>query len=325
MKQNPSQFKSDSIWKAFGISSPEQLSKLTNELRLREEISDSVKKEFDRVKNLIVHSYSQFDFLDTAYTKASFILEMALKKRYEELEKKKCKMGYSRLITWAVKRVLFEEEEKKIRSIKDMRDKLAHPENFLLYGNISLHMIFRIKNIINGLYENTGLRRERKQEQKRVNNYLKDYNKNGAILKLLKKELKIFESQLIFYDNMNTPVSYYFLFYPLFDLEIINGQKVNTPLPLVLKTKGYSRKLNRIHFFGHWENGEARIIPINEAKDQDVFNKWLRQFNEHEFPLKTEIRFRISEVRNFLLDRIFRNVDENQNVGIFRDAQEPNN
>lgn len=307
MKSTNSFFKLDSIWKKFGISSPDDLRALTKELTLRNEVPESVKKEFETIKDLIIHSYSNYRFLDSAYDKTLFTFEMALKKRYEEIEGSKCQKGLPKLITWAIKGNLFEEEEHQIRSLKDLRDKSAHPEEWKLLGNLSLYMIIRIKNIINGLYEDLELRRIRKLEYNQINKILKSFNDNGAILEINTQVFIVFLSQLVFYDNIHSPAFYYILFYPIFDLTITEDNRVDIPLPFVYRAIRYSRKLKEIKFIGFLKDEMLKLTLIGISQDKDRFSKWMNRFNEHEFPLMSEIQYRIAEIENFLWDKVFGN------------------
>ena len=297
----------DPIWKNFGISSPDELRNLANDLTFRKEVPECVRKEFERIRNLIIHSYSQYDFLDSAHDKALFTFEMALKKRYQELENKKCRLKLPKLITWAVKNELFEEDEHQIRSLKNLRDKSAHPEEWTLLGHLSLFAILKIRNIINGLYENTKLRRERKEEFARLNRIFIDFNKNGVMLEINSKRRVIFLSQLVFYDNVHSPAIYYFLFYPIFDLTISEDKSVDVPSPLIFKTKGYSRKTNQICLFGFLKDEKVILSLIEKFQDKERFNKWIEQFKKHKFPLKNEIQYRIVKIKNYLQDKAFKN------------------
>lgn len=311
VKRNPmklinSFFELDSIWKKFGISSPDDLRALTKELTLRNEVPESVKKEFETIKDLIIHSYSKYRFLDSACGKALFTFEMALKKRYEEIEGSKCQKGLPKLITWAIKNNLFEEEEHQIRSLKDLRDKSAHPEDWKLLGNLSLCIIIRIKNIINGLYEDSELTRSRKSEYDRINKILKSFNDNGAILDINTQGFIVFLSQLVFYDNIHSPAIYYFLFYPIFDLTISEYKRVDVSPPVIFKTKSYSRKLGEMHFFGFSKDEKIILTLIEKSKDKDRFNKWMKQFKEHKFPIRNEIQYRIAKIKNYLQDKAFK-------------------
>jgi len=307
MKSTNSFFELDSIWKKFGISSPDDLLALTKKLTLRNEVPESVKREFKTIKDLIIHSYSQYDFLDSAHDKALFTFEMALKKRYQELENKKCRLKFPKLITWAAKNELFEEDEHQIRSLKNLRDRSAHPEDWTLFGHLSLFVILKITNVINGLYENTKLRRERKEEFARLNRIFIEFNKNGVMLEINSKRRVIFLSQLVFYDNIHSPAIYYFLFYPIFDLTISEDKSVYVPPPLIFKTKGYSRKTSQICLFGFLKDEKVILSLIEKFQDKERFNKWIEQFKKHKFPLKNEIQYRISEIKNYLQNKVFGN------------------
>ncbi len=307
MKSNNSFFELDSIWKKFGISSTDDLLALTKKLALRNEVPESVKREFKTIKDLIIHSYSQYDFLDSAQDKALLTFEMALKIRYQEIEQKKCRLKLSKLITWAVKNELFEEEEHQIRSLKNLRDRSAHPEDWTLFGHLSLFVILKITNIINGLYKDTMIRRERKEECSRVNSFLEVYNKNGAILNLNANGLLVFLSQLVFYDNIHSPAIYYFLFYPIFDLTISEYKRVDVSPPVIFKTKSYSRRLGEMHFFGFSKDEKIILTLIEKSKDQDRFNKWMKQFKDHKFPIRNEIQYRIVKIKNYLQNKVFGN------------------
>lgn len=290
-----------------GFYSYKQLKNFANSIVLREEISKDVKKEFKTIKDLIVCSAKNPNFLGVAYDRCFLIFEMALKKRFEEIEKKKTQQSLLQLITWADKNQFFEEEVDQVRKINKLRRKSAHPEQWNLLGAIPFYGIQFIKNMINGLYEDIKLRKARKLEYERFDKLFKQFNKKGAILEMKDSKLIIFHSQLLGIENRITPSVYNFLFLPIFDLTIRKDKSVNNPRQIIFKIEKYSRKLNKLQFSTSSNYKEVSLSMITNSRDKEKFQNWKKKFTEHEFSLVNLIYYQTTQLKNYIRNEIFSN------------------
>lgn len=183
--QNEKLLIKDSRWDLWGINSIQFFEKVANSLTFKPIIAEDIVKRFEVIKKLVLFSYFEYDFLDIAFQNALMTFEMALKIRYKELmDKKPIRKSLKTLIEWGVKQELFEDEEFIIDALRNLRNSLAHPDNYQLLGHLSLNGIQRTAEIINSLYENLDLRRVRKAERNNLESNFNTLMKEGAILEI---------------------------------------------------------------------------------------------------------------------------------------------
>lgn len=288
----------DEIWDSFKIDSIDYFKNLAKKVRFLPDVSEDVIKRFDVVKKLLIYSYFEYEFLDVAFERALSSFEVALKKRYFEIEKIEAKeKDLGELINWANSKGLFEDPKNNVDKIRELRNSLiGHPNSYSLFGNISLHIIFPIIDTINGLYENTDLRKLRKKEIRKVNKHLEFIFENGSIINIDNKKLIIFWGQLLYFNNTIQPNKYHFLFYPIFDpSETIDGVKI--PKPITIEGKSWS-KTEEGFFINTFDGKKIIVHKIKKAQHIEKFNTWNKSYKACKLPLNAAINIEISEIRS---------------------------
>ncbi len=68
-------FKRHTVWDGMGISSLVPFERIVSRISLKPVISPDIVKRFEVVKRLILHSYFEYEFLDTALVLTHLILD----------------------------------------------------------------------------------------------------------------------------------------------------------------------------------------------------------------------------------------------------------
>jgi hypothetical protein len=174
----------DGRWEVFyeDISLPEFVRKLPS-VRFYDEVNQDVKEAFKIIHKLMVHSYYEYLFIDVAVTKALQTFEMALKLRYKELNNKEWnkKSPLEQLIEWFRKRDFFERDDKNyFDHVRGTRNYLSHPERHHFGGSFWFHWISTTIDLINDLYDEVDLRRQRRAITSDIGEKLDTFIINGA-------------------------------------------------------------------------------------------------------------------------------------------------
>jgi hypothetical protein len=280
--------KRDSRW---GLWNPsvEDFDKIIGEIVFHPKVSEEVIRRFELIKKLICYSYEEYDFLDAAYERAFLTFEMAIAQRYYELVGEMPKhpndpekdMPLALLIKWATENYLFEDDEMVIRSMKDIRNSVAHPKQYALTGFLGIDPIFRIIEIINGLYDNVELRKERRRIEAEINQKLRIFNDLGGILIIDKKRFLIFLAELLLYDNKSLPHKYHLLFYPIFNIEEDENGDIDTGRPIVVSSVNANESLGGM-LFDDKNRGQVEVTMIADPTDKAKVLEWKKRLSSPE-------------------------------------------
>jgi hypothetical protein len=215
--------KRDRRWEIFygDISIEEFAHKKLPKFYFKKEVNKEIKESFETVYKLLIHAYFEYVLLDVAVTKALHILEMALKIRYRELndgqdwnEKRPLKA----LMDWFQEHHYFESNNPSFLGyVRDIRNYLSHPTRNNLAGTVGLPWVTTVMDLINGLYENIELRKQRWKSTKEFKSNFDNFLKNGARLTLMENTFIVYGCGLVEVDNRQEPALCYIALLPLFD------------------------------------------------------------------------------------------------------------
>src|SRR6202012_3803848 len=94
----------DERWKIFyGIETHQEfIDKCGIVFHLNHLVSDEIKKIYNVIQQILIHSYFEYEFVDVAATQAKLKLETALKIRYNELVKEAWprNKSFKELLNW---------------------------------------------------------------------------------------------------------------------------------------------------------------------------------------------------------------------------------
>jgi len=289
----------DQRWEGWQDTSLEYFQSIIKAFTFQHEVPQTIVKQFAIVCKLILHSYFEYEFLDVALERALFIFELALKTRYEEIHSRKPtrkESGLFQLIAWANRQGLFEDDEKIVHALRELRNEMAHPNKDILFGYLSLHIMQRIVEIINELYENVDMRRSRHHEEKKVNELLDHFRQSGAELDLEDIRIIIFEARLLYFNNIVSPPKYHFLFWPIFDPTLHNNA-VNISEPIVICSKGwiFADSVFRIKNI----ITEQDVVLKHMTKNANIqkFENWKHDVALSTLPVKYLIDFQIARIK----------------------------
>lgn len=177
---------------------------------------------FRLVNRLVSLGYFEYELWDLASMKALLAFELALKKRYSQLYSDGVPKGMSlkSLIEWFRKNNYFEtDSEHYLDNIRIIRNHFAHPEYHSFGGPIISWHISAAAGLINDLYEDRGLRVERKEEVIQLNEKLTPLLQNGLILTIEGEEpIFVYRFMAGFINNKKNCKEYHFVYRPAFVL-----------------------------------------------------------------------------------------------------------
>ncbi len=289
----------DARWEGWSKSSFESLQTMACTFGFAHQVPKAVVKCFDVVRKLILHSYFEYEFLDVAFERTLFIFELALKIRYEEICGKRStgkNSNLRKLIHWASTQGLFEDDETAIQSIRQLRNDMAHPERNKLFGYFSLDGIHKIVEVINELYEGIDLRKSRTQQEAKAESLLDEYLKKGAELELRNFRLIIFKASLLYCDNKVFPPKCYFLFWPIFD-PTPRDERVNVCEPIIFSSNYWEFTDDVFRFKSDVDEHEFKLRRITIKENIQKYEKWIKDFEASEFPVRYIINYRIGEIK----------------------------
>ena len=305
--------KMDSVWELWNIDSKKEFEqRFVVPLVFHQNVNKEIIGRFELVKKLIEYSYYDYQLLDAAYERCILSLELALNIRYSELEGNTFDGagGLSSLLNWAQRNSLFEQEFKRIASFLHFRNHLGHLKQNQQLGILAVDLINSTIDVINGLYENIDLRKERKREVRKLKKLFRTYNEDGAILKVGAKKIIIFQSSLLWLENRLQPKTHFFLFFPIFDPTIRNNG-IDISQPVFIEAIGWKRKTNEIAFGTDKNDNVVRIAQIEMAENRNKFSEWKLQLDDPDEWTKVEFEI------NYAIEQAKRKVIRDCNLKFY--------
>jgi hypothetical protein len=238
----------------------EEFIELLPPIRFYDDVNQNVKEAFQVVHKLMIHSYYEYLFFDVAVTKALHIFEMALKLRYRELNNDEWKKNDSlkNLIEWFRKRNFFErEDEKFFDHVRNTRNYLSHPEKHHFKGMTSSHWIRTAVDLINDLYEDIELRKQRRILTDQARHEIDLFLKNGGKLILKGVPELVYACGHILINNKVKPTNVHFTL-----LKIQDSATAGPKQPILIQCK-----LDQLNF------GATKFVLNNLDVDELFFTK----------------------------------------------------
>jgi len=304
------QIKRHGVWRVYDDSADtlEAFSKnFIPNMNLRNEVSEDISKAYHVIRQLLIHSYFEYEFVDVAVTKLLQTFEMALKIRYEEINVKSWGKGpLEQLIEWFRKGYYFENVDKNfLKHVRNVRNDLSHPQKHSFGGIGLFHWFDTITDLINDLYGDLDLRKQRISELELINKHLKKGVKNGAILDLVKDRYIIYDAGALFIDNTSETKKLYGYYKTIFKLKNElkeNEQRIMSAVVFELENYDYRTESSVL-----LESGPLRITQIEKTENRDRFDSWIESFKnsredqDFETSLALQIQKDISKKRREIL------------------------
>jgi hypothetical protein len=205
-------------------------------IRWRKDVNQGIKDAFKVVQKLLILSYYEYLFVDTAVNRSLQLFEMALKIRYKEINNTqwKSKGRLVEIIEWFRSRDYFErDDEEFLNHVRSTRNHLSHPERHTIAGGMWFHWIETTVDLINDLYEDIELRKVRRTVADGLLKNMSNFSVNGAKLKLIDQEILIYKSADVLVNSWESTISAYIGLLPVFD---VTTTKPRVPLILYVQT-----------------------------------------------------------------------------------------
>lgn len=283
--------KMDEIWSIFygtSCSIEEFNERIVPELYLKPQVHTDVIESFRVIKKLILHSYFEYKFYDIATTQSLLTLEMALKLRYKEINSQEWsnKKRLNDLMDWFEEEIYFEVYNNEyLKRIRQIRNWVAHPSQHFSSGPHTKHIIENVLDLINGLYEDPELRKDRMKLTRMINEKLLEF-KNGIRCTINNVTYFAFNAWLAFVNNKKTPFEVYFYFTPTFKFPEGYLEAGNTWIhPQVIDFTGCSIEYSDSSILmKNSENSTLLISEIQNPDEKKEFDNWREKFQRYCHP-----------------------------------------
>lgn len=181
------------------------------ELYLKPEVPQIVRDHIDIAQKILRHSFFVYDFIDVAFTQVIIGLEKALRLRYTEATGGgDDELTFYKLSEWAHSLNLFEFNDKSIiDAYRKVRNGKVHDAKNTLGGIVYLNRILEPLNMINDLYEDVPLRKERNRLRDDLFKDFIDLFQRKAMLNLGDKLLLARDMTPVFINNKQNQLTYY--------------------------------------------------------------------------------------------------------------------
>lgn len=262
----------DSRWQAFydNISLEEFVKKLP-EIRFYADVHQDVKEAFKVIHKLMVHSYYEYLFIDVAVAKALQTFEMALKLRYQEINNLEWNKNLAQLIEHFRKRESFELNNKDfLDHVRNTRNYLSHPAKHHFAGAVWFHWIKTTIDLINDLYDDSTLRKQRKALDVDINQKLKTFLKDGARFQYKTNSL-VYAHGHVRVNNFVQPPQVQISLLEIFD----NSARVKWPLVISCDISALVLDSESVNLIDHDGNQLTLTNKLSEhdKKSVDEFRK----------------------------------------------------
>lgn len=280
----------DETWTVFDKVSTDRgefIKKFVPEIYLRPEVHKDTKENFRLIRKLLEYSYFEYKFYDMGALKAMVTMEMALKLRYQEINNEKWNKSISleKLIDWFADRSYFEVYNPDyLDSLRKIRNIMAHPYEHTYSGPHSSHLIQNVIDLVNGLYEDPELRKQRMNITVRIISLL-----NG-----FKEEIKVYGKDKTylahrawpgFLNNKGGKEILHFYCKPWYEIPQEDLTTNQWGLSPTVHFKATNYTINQDHLLLKDERGEELMIgAIKDQHELEEFRRWRQEYEKFNQP-----------------------------------------
>ncbi len=259
--------------------------KINLDFFLKKNVPDEIKGYWNVIKSLVELSYYQYEFIDLAVHKAFISLELAMKLRYREIKNDGWEYNQTMnpLIKWFYKRGYFETDHiDYIDKIISIRNHYSHPKTHSFGGPFTAHNLYSPLHLINDLYEDLNLRKERNRMNKDLQVVFDSINRYGGQVNLPDGNTQIiYLISTSFINNKNTPTITHLNYHVQFNIP--SHQKGDSCLIYSAKLLDcFDVNMSETSVIGKLDNegSTVKISLISDSTLQKEFNLWKTKYNE---------------------------------------------
>ena len=268
----------DPFWSAIGeFDSHEAFERLADALVLRPEVPPTVARRFDLVRAAVRHAAVEAVLADAAFSRALLTLELALSSRHQDLgaplPKKKRRLAD--LIDWGATVPLFENGPEAIHAARHLRnDLVAHPQGDARAFYHVLQVVREVPFVINGLYDDPDLRRERLDAWTGLGSVLDRVTQDGAVLDARPLGLGrhiIYAAACPFSDNRDGPLRIHVL---AWRIHRPKAGPVHIPSPLAFDAARWSATDDTVTLDLFSGGMAVTVAPLRKPENVRRFAAW---------------------------------------------------
>lgn len=250
-----------------------------NKVYLNPSMIDDTKEQIRIVEKLLLLSYYEYQFIDVAMTQVVFVLEKALKFKWQQLHNEHTRKNFSALIKWAFDEGYFESYNIEfIEQLRQIRNHSVHNETHSFGGVVFLNKVYHTIDLINDLYEDALLRKQRKEVIKTLQDQFNVLFANGAIQVFDNTKMIVYKAYPIFINNKKNIAELKLSVCLIFDLDPYNN---NTHYSVNHSTFTLVNWTINNDIFTATEkdtNKPFTLYAINDTVNQKKFDKWHNDF-----------------------------------------------
>lgn len=296
--------KRDEKWDCFeGIETDfnTYAGKVGADMFLKAEISDDIHQSFRIIKRLLQCSFYEYEFYDIAAFQSLIALEMAFRIRYMEIKGEDCpqkktlqdlfkmffKLGYLEIY-----------DSFFLDHIRSVRNSMTHRAKHGFGGPGTIQWVHHSIDLINDLYEDINLRKERIDKTRDIDHIFKSLTKQGCIIRLpMEISYFLYDLSVLFYNNKSLKKNISFCYMPIYDLPEDNMKGYPPFFLAEIEEYEFSKGI----FYGvRDEKVNVIIEPITNDTNRKYFDAWAEKY--HEFNNKhicdNLISFKIGKLYN---------------------------
>jgi len=274
----------DDRWAAYGVKSHQDfIAKYVPDIWLNPKVNTDVIEAFETVNYLMVYGYYRYQFFDMAYNRTLQILEMASKLRYHELTGTLWprKKSLKDLLDTLSGMNMFDSHIDAIQSIRNSRNWEVHPERHSFSGNVFVNRIHHVVQIINEMYEDVGLRIQRKALSEDLGRFVAEHLTGNVEIIRGTKHTTMHSLLYGLIDNKGSEIIYHLYAVPMFSLtpyKLANGGGVPVAKLFLLELTGVTFSAGRIKGFERRSRTELTIQKVLDATRLKKCEDWNRDY-----------------------------------------------
>lgn len=273
--------KMDETWTVFdGVTDSMEkfIQQFMPDLYLKTAVHKDVAENFRIIRKLIECSFYEYKIYDVAVLKTALTMEMAMKLRYNELKTEKWneKKPLVQLIKWFEDRNYFEAYYPEyMDNMRKIRNTLAHPNEHQFGGASGAHLIERIIDVVNGLYEEPALRIVRKEMMLNIIKVIDSFH-GRMVCEVDNKKYLVYRAWPGFVNNKNDALEIHFYYKPTctFPEEYVKNNHWTWAPVLYFRAGKADVREGCITLIN--EQGDRLVLTaINEEEDDYAFDTWV--------------------------------------------------
>lgn len=270
----------DPFWTSIGeLDTHAAFEAIADAVAFRREVPADIAGRFDLVRAAVRHAAVDAVLVDAAFARALLTLELALTRRHEELGSPLPKKNRSLagLIEWGGTVPLFEGGPEPVHGARRLRNSLvAHPRSDARAFYHVLQVVREIPPLINGLYEDSGLRRRRLDAWTGLREALGDITRDGAVLDATALGLGrhlIYAAACPYAENRSGPLHARALAWPIFDPPDPE-EAAHIPPPIAFDASSWALENDTLTLVLRDSGGQVTIGPIRKPANASRFAAW---------------------------------------------------